>query len=258
MSSLDYQFSDGVARLTMSNGDRGNSLDLESTADLLAGVRRAHADGAAVIVLRGEGRFFCVGGDVAGFAAADDLPALVDDLAEALHRVVSELVNSPAIVVSVVQGPAAGAGFALAAAADLVIAAVSASFTLAYTKLGLSHDGSSSLLVHSLGLHRVLQLVLLNDRLSAAEAQAAGLVARVAPDAELADVTQQVVDTLRAGSPPAFAAAKRLMRETAERNPESVMRRESLAIRALAATPDGQEGVAAFAEKRAPRFGNGD
>ncbi|GAA4688070.1 enoyl-CoA hydratase/isomerase family protein [Nocardioides nanhaiensis] len=255
MSTLDYDFSNGVARLTMAAGDRGNALDLESTTALLEGVRGAHADGARVIVLRSRGRFFCVGGDVAGFAAADDLPLLVDDLAEMLHRVVSELAHSPAVVVSAVQGPAAGAGFALAAAADIVVAAESASFTLAYTRLGLSHDGSSTLLVHSLGLHRVLQLVLLNDRISAAEAQAAGLVARVVPDDELEAATETVVDTLLAGSAPAFAAAKRLMRETAERNPESVMRREALSIRALAATPDGQEGVAAFAEKRPARFG---
>ena len=153
--------------------------------ELFAAVRRARADDARVVVLRSQGRSFSVGGDVGAFASAEPREEMVDDLAETLHRTISELHRMDAVVVAVVQGMAAGAGVPLAAAADVVLAGASARFTLAYTKIGFSPDGGSSLLTASLGLHRALHLALLNPVLSAADAQAAGLVAEVHPDDEL-------------------------------------------------------------------------
>lgn len=249
-----YEYAAGVARITLADGERGNPIHHASVAQLHDAVRSAHRDGARVVVLAAEGRFFSVGGDLGAFAGADDVAAFIDDLAEALHRVVSELVRSEAIVVSAVQGTAAGAGFPLAAAADVVIAADSAKFSLAYTKVGLSPDGGSSLLVNTLGLHRTLRLALLGDLLTAQDAYDAGLVARVVPAADLAATVDQVVDGLAAGSATANAAAKRLLREVAAPTPETALRQESLSIRTLSVSPDGREGVAAFVEKRAPRF----
>ena len=251
---IDYELRDGAAWITLASGDRGNTLSLDSGAALFDAVRRARADAARVIVLRATGRFFSAGGDIGGFASFSDVGAGVDDLAEALHRIISELVRSDAVVVSAVHGMAAGAGFPLAAAADIVLAAESARFTLGYTKIGFSVDGGSSLLLHTLGLHRALRLALLNDVLTAAEAHSAGLVARVVPDESLGQVTDEVVAGLLAGPAGAQADVKRLLREVAEPTPESVLRRETLAIRRNAATPDGREGVAAFLEKRPPRF----
>jgi 2-(1,2-epoxy-1,2-dihydrophenyl)acetyl-CoA isomerase len=251
---IDYELREGAAWITLSAGDGGNTLTLESGAELLAAVRRAHADAARVIVLRASGRFFSAGGDIGGFAALTDVTSQIDDLAECLHRIISELVRSDAVVVSAVHAVAAGAGFPLAAAADIVLAAESARFTLGYTKIGFSVDGGSSQLVHTLGLHRVLRLALLNDVLTAAEAHAAGLVARVVPDDELAATTEQVVAGLLAGPAGAQADVKRLMRDAAEPSPETALRRETLAIRRNAATPDGREGVTAFLEKRSPHF----
>jgi 2-(1,2-epoxy-1,2-dihydrophenyl)acetyl-CoA isomerase len=251
---IDYELRDGAAWLTLAAGDRGNTLTLESGLELLAAVRRAHAEAARVIVLRASGRFFSAGGDIAGFAALSDVTSGIDDLAECLHRVISELVRSDAVVVSAVHAVAAGAGFPLAAAADLVLAGESARFTLGYTKIGFSIDGGSSQLVHTLGLHRTLRLALLNDVLTAAEAYDAGLVARVVPDNELAALTEQVVADLLAGPAAAQADVKRLMREAVEPSPEAALRRETLAIRRNATTPDGREGVAAFLEKRPPHF----
>jgi 2-(1,2-epoxy-1,2-dihydrophenyl)acetyl-CoA isomerase len=159
-----------------------------------------------------------------------------------------------AVVVSVVQGTAAGAGVSLAAAADLVIAAASARFTLAYTKIGFSPDGGSSLLTASIGLHRALHLALLNPVVTADEARAMGLVTQVHPDDELDAAVEGVVGVLRSGSRTAQVAAKRLLREVATPGAEAALRRETLSIRARAASPDGREGVAAFLEKRAPAF----
>lgn len=257
MSGVRYELADGAATLTLVRPERGNSLDLPTAQDLLDAVRRARRDDARLVVLRAEGKAFCVGGDVTAMAAAEDREHFIDDLAETLHRAVSDLQRLDAVVVSVVQGVAAGAGVPLAAAADVVLAGASARFTLAYTKIGLSPDGGSSLLSASLGLHRALHLALLNPVLSAEEARAAGLVAQVHPDDELDAAVQVVVRTLLDGSRSAQVAAKHLLRAQAVPTPEGALRRETLAIRAAAAGPDGREGVDAFVAKRAPDFPSG-
>jgi 2-(1,2-epoxy-1,2-dihydrophenyl)acetyl-CoA isomerase len=258
LTPISYANRAGAAWITLSEPERGNTLHPASVSALLAAVRRARSEQARVIVLASSGRFFCVGGDLESFHAAPNMEIFVDDLAESLHRVISELMRSEAVVVSVVQGPAAGAGVSLAAAADVVVAASSSSFTLAYTAVGLSNDGGSSLLVHSLGLHRVLRMALLNDQLNADEAREAGLVARVVPDIDLRSTAEQLVASLLDGSASAYAKVKRLIRDAAEPAPEATMRRETFAIRE-AAQLDGREGIDAFMQKRSPSFdGPGD
>jgi 2-(1,2-epoxy-1,2-dihydrophenyl)acetyl-CoA isomerase len=254
MSLIRYDLDGGAVRIILTAPDRGNPLDPDMSAELFRAVRRARADDARVVVLRSEGRAFSFGGDVGAFAAADDREQMVDDLAETLHRTISDLHRMDAIVVSAVQGMAAGAGVPLAAAADVVLAGASARFTLAYTKIGLSPDGGSSLLTASLGLHRALHLALLNPILTAQQAQAAGLVAEVHPDDELDAAVDLVVARLLAGSRTAQVAAKRLLREAATPWAEGALRRETLSIRSCAASPDGREGVDAFVGKRPPAF----
>lgn len=252
--SVRYDFADGIARITLAEPDTGNAIHPAGVGELLGAVRRATADRARVIVLGAEGRFFSVGGDLGAFSQADDVSLFIDDLAEELHRVVGELLHSDAIVISAVQGTAAGAGFPLACAADIVVAADSAKFSLAYVKVGLSPDGGSSLLVHSLGLHRLLRYALLGDLATAQELYDAGVVARVVPVDELAGTVDGLAASLAAGSGPALAAAKRLIRTAAEPAPETALRRETLSIRTLADGADGREGVAAFVEKRPASF----
>jgi 2-(1,2-epoxy-1,2-dihydrophenyl)acetyl-CoA isomerase len=254
MGLVDYAHHDRVARISLADGNRGNPLNQATVDELARAVRQARADDVHVVVLSAQGRAFSVGGDVSAFATAEDTEQMVDDLAESLHRVVSDLHRMDAVVVSVVHGTAAGAGVSLAAAADLVVAAASARFTLAYTKIGFSPDGGSSLLTASIGLHRALQLALLNPVVSADDARAMGLVAQVHPDEALPAAVEEVVSLLLSGSRTAQVAAKRLLRETATPGAEAALRRETLSIRARAASPDGREGVAAFMEKRAPRF----
>ena len=252
---VTYTRDEGVATITLSDGDRGNPLHPGSVAALHAAVRQASADSVRVVVLRAEGRFFCVGGDLAGMADSDDRGRYLDDLAEALHRVILDLHRLDAVVVSVVQGAAAGAGFPLAAAADIVLASTRAGFTLAYTKVGLSIDGGSSLLVETLGLHRMLRLALLNDSLDAEAAHAAGLVARVFEPEELEDGAAAVVATLASGPRGAYARARRLLRDAAHAAPADRMARESHQMREQAASAEGREGVDAFLAKRRPEFG---
>lgn len=254
MSLVSYTCRDGAAWIRLTDSSRGNPLSQAIVDELATAVRQARHDDARVVVLAAEGRAFSVGGDVSAFATADDIEQAIDDLAETLHRTISELHRMDAVVVSVVHGAAAGAGLALAAAADLVLAGASARFTLAYTKLGFTPDGGTSLLTASLGLHRALHLALLNPVLTAEQAHAFGLVAQVHPDDELAAAAEQVVRQLAAGSRAAQVATKRLLREAAAPAAETLLRRETLSIRARAASPDGREGVAAFAEKRTPEF----
>jgi 2-(1,2-epoxy-1,2-dihydrophenyl)acetyl-CoA isomerase len=251
---VSYDLAGRVATLTL-RGDDAHALDLAGVTLLYDAVRRARREGAAVVLLSAEGRFFSAGGDVRAFAAADDLATTIEGIAGVLHATVTELVRMDAVVVAAVQGVAAGAGFPLVAAADLVLAGESAQFTLGYTKIGLTIDGGSSMLVATLGLHRTLRLALLNDVLTADEALAAGLVARVFPDDELASAASALVARLAAGPPEALARTKRVIRDLATPSPESALHREAEAIRRQAATADAREGVAAFVEKRPPRFG---
>jgi 2-(1,2-epoxy-1,2-dihydrophenyl)acetyl-CoA isomerase len=256
LKCVDYAHEDEISFITLCRGERGNPINKQMTGELRDAVAAAHCDGAKVIVLSSTGRIFCVGGDLSAFSDEPDLPAYVDDLADELHRTIIELIRSPAIVVSIVQGPAAGVGFPLAAAADIVVAGASATFILGYTKVGLSVDGGSSLLSHTLGLHRALRLALLNDTMSAAEAAAAGLVARVFEDSALQGEADKLIRRLARGPRAAQAAAKRLLRDTARNAPERALHAETSAIRAMAATSDAHEGIRAFRDKHPPVFGN--
>jgi 2-(1,2-epoxy-1,2-dihydrophenyl)acetyl-CoA isomerase len=254
-STMTVDIAGRIAWVTMTRGDRGNTYGRAMADDLLAAALEVRAAGCPVMVLRSSGRLFSVGGDLGEFAAADDeIGALTDDLAHTLHRTVSVITRMDAIVVAAVAGAAAGAGVALAAAADIVLAAESASFTLAYTRAGLTPDGGSSLLTASLGLHRALYVALLNPTMTARDAQAAGLVAQTFADTDFDDSVGAVATALAAGSAPTMAATKHLFRRAARHSPEEQMELEAIAISKAAAAPDGRAGIAAFLAKQTPVF----
>ena len=254
MTFVTYAYDAGLARITLADPDHGNCIHPEAVAELLEAVHRAESDRARVILLAAEGRFFSVGGDLAGFAGANDMAAYIERLANSLHRVISALQRSEAVVVCAVQGPAAGAGFPLAAAADVVVAAESARFSLGYGNVGLSVDGGSSLLVNTLGLHTTLRISLLGDSLTAQEAYEAGLVTRVVADTELSGGVDKVVTRLLSLPAGSQAATKQLVREAAGPAPEWALRREARSIRIRAGTKDAREGVTAFLDRRRPSF----
>ncbi len=251
---VTIEIRDGAAWITFNQPEAGNPFSLGSVAALADAVGVARRADVGVVVLGATGKMFSVGGDLASIHASADPSQHLDDLAEALHRIVSELIHIDAVVVSVVQGTAAGAGVAFAFAADIVLAAESARFTMAYTKVGLAPDGGSSLLAESIGLHRTLYLALMNPVVSARDAQAMGLVAEVHPADELDAAVAKVVATLATGSRSALVAAKHVIRSQAVPTPEAALRQEALAMRTQAGSPDGREGVAAFLEKRPANF----
>jgi 2-(1,2-epoxy-1,2-dihydrophenyl)acetyl-CoA isomerase len=158
-------------------------------------------------------------------------------------------------LVIAVNGTAAGAGMSLAITGDLVLAADSAKFTMAYTAAGLSPDGSSSYFLPRLvGLRRAQELLFTNRRLSAAEALDWGLVTQVVTDGELAETAQTLATRLAAGPTSAYGMVKSLLIDTYDTSLEGQMELEGRGIADMAAGPDGLEGIAAFVNKRTPAF----
>jgi 2-(1,2-epoxy-1,2-dihydrophenyl)acetyl-CoA isomerase len=248
---------DGVAFLTLNRPDAANGINRELAEELLLAVTSL-ADDASVraVLLRGNGARFCGGGDVKHFATlGDGLGHYLREITTPLHAAIAQLVRLDAPVIVAVHSSAAGAGMGFVGAADLVVAAESAKFVMAYTGIGLTPDGSSSwFLPRLVGERRALELVLTNRVLSAAEALEWGLITRVVPDGELTAESESLAAQLAAGPTRAFGGAKRLMHQSFEHSLDQHLHSEIEEIARAAGTLDGQEGPAAFADKRAPNF----
>ncbi len=255
--TLRAEVDGGVGRLTLARPDAGNSNNLAMAEELDELTTAWSADpGVRVVLLQGEGATFCVGGDLKSFATQPDLPAHLTEITGHLHAAIARLASMDAPVVAAVHGSAAGAGCSLAAVSDLVLAAASSRFVMAYTAIGLTPDGSGSwALPRVVGLRRALELTLTTRHHTAAEAVEAGLATRVVADDDLHDNAERLAGSLAAGPTGALGAAKRLLRGSLAHDLEAQMALEAAALAAAAASPDGQEGIAAFLEKRAPRFG---
>jgi 2-(1,2-epoxy-1,2-dihydrophenyl)acetyl-CoA isomerase len=254
---LRLERADGVAVITLARPDAYNALDLELGRELFhATLEVDEAPEVRCVVITGAGTAFCAGGDVKGFV--DNLPrigVLVKELTTYLHGTVSRLNRSAKPVIMAVNGVAAGGGLSLALSGDVVVAAESARFTMAYSKIAATPDGSSSyFLPRLIGLRRTLELYLTNRVLSASEALAWGLVTRVVPDAELRDAVAALARELAAGPTLAFGGAKRLFHQATSESLETQMELEAQAIAASGHTEDFREGVTAFASKRTPTF----
>ena len=255
--NLRFEASNGVARITLGRPDAANAIDLALARELADAALRCDEDPALrAVVLTGEGKMFCAGGDIGSFAGAGDgVPALLKQITAHFHVAVSRFAHMDAPVIAAVNGPAAGAGLALACAADLALASEAAKFTMAYTRLGLAPDGSSTwYLPRLVGNRRALELLLTNRTLSAEEALHWGLVNRVVPAAALLGEAEALARELASGATLAFGAVKRLLLLSAGQGLEAQMEWEAHAIADAARSRDGSEGIAAFLAKRAPRF----
>jgi len=257
MAAVLVDVDDGIGRLVLNRPDAANTIDLELAAALVDAVSTLSGrDDLRAVLLTGAGDRFCGGGDVRAFGAAgSSLDVRLEEIVSRLHVAISGLAGLDAPVVAAVQGSAAGAGLSLAAGADLVVAAESAKFVMAYTAIGLSPDGGSTwYLERAVGRQRALDLVLTNRVLSAREAMEWGLVARVVPDAELTAEAESLVSQLAAGPTRAFGSAKRLLSAAPRETLTEQLADEATEITRAGASDDGIEGVAAFVEKRPPSF----
>ncbi|CAN5752993.1 enoyl-CoA hydratase-related protein [soil metagenome] len=254
--NLLFEQSGPITRITLNRPQAANGMNDALLTELADAAARADTEATKVVVLTGAGRFFSAGGDLKAMAASPLGPGpFVRGIAEDLHKAISTFARMDAVLITAVNGVAAGAGFSLAISGDLVLAASSASFTMAYTKAGLSPDGSSSYyLPRLIGIRRTQELMLTNRTLSADEALQWGVVNEVVDGAELMARADALANQIAAGAKGSHAAVKKLVLATWDNSIEEQMALEATLIGENADAADGKEGIDAFLNKRAPNF----
>ena len=254
--TLTFEQTGAVVRIELNRPEAANGMNDVMTRELAAVSRRCDVPEVKAVVLTGSGRFFCAGGDLKAVASSPLGPGrFVKGIADDLHRAMSTFARMEAVLITAVNGVAAGAGFSLGIAGDLVLAADSASFTMAYTRAGLSPDGGASYyLPRIVGVRRAQELMLTNRTLSAAEAADWGLVNQVVPAGELAGAAEDLAQRMAAGSRTSSGAVKKLLLMSFGNGLEEQLEQESRLIGQCADGADGREGVDAFLNKRAARF----
>ncbi len=255
--TLQFEQSGPIARITLNRPEAANGMNDVMTRELAQVAAEVDVPGTKVVVLTGAGRFFCAGGDLKAMAASPLGPGrFVRGIANDLHRAIATFARMDAVLITGVNGTAAGAGFSLGISGDLVVAAKSASFTMAYTKAGLSPDGGASyVLPRLIGLRRTQELMITNRVLKAEQALDWGLVTAVVADAELPTRLEELAREVATGARGSNSAVKQLLLNTYRADYEAQLELEARLIGANAAGADGKEGVAAFLGKRAPEFG---
>lgn len=254
---VDYLREGGVGQIVLARPEASNAFDLPATHALGAALDRADADvrGAEVgaVLVMAEGPRFCGGGDVRSFAAAEDQPAYLRELATALEAELRRLSELPVPVVAAVQGSVAGAGLAFLLNADVVVSARSTRLTMAYAGIGLTPDcGVSYLLPRAVGQQRALSLALTGRVLDAEEAAAWGLVSEVVEDGELRARASALAEQLAAGSAgpaSALGQAKRLIRSSWDLTRAESAADEVDTIAAAVVTPEAQTRITRFTRR---------
>jgi len=243
------------AKIELNRPDRLNAWTNQFSLDLLDAIRAVTDDPEVrAVTVTGAGRAFSSGADLK--EAADSATMDVyQRLTERYHPIITGLRRMPKPVVAAVNGPAAGIGLSLALACDLVVAAESAFFQLAFVNIGLVPDGGSSLFVPArVGFTRAAELAMLGERVDARTAKDWGLINRVWPDAEFAEQSDALLDRLASGATQSYAGTKRQLNHWMYERMDAQLEFEAGIQRELAASGDFAEGVAAFVAKRPPRF----
>lgn len=256
-STILFSVEAGVARLTLNRPDKLNSFNTQMHSEVRAALESLRERGARVLLLSGAGRAFCAGQDLGDRAVAPggERPDLGESIERHYKPLVLALERLPLPVIAAVNGVAAGAGANIALACDLVIAARSASFVQAFSKLGLVPDsGGTWFLPRLVGQARALGLTLLGDKLSAEQAAAWGLIWKCVEDGELAASVDALARQLAEGPTLGLASTKRAIRAAWRHTLAEQLDLERDLQRELGRSQDYAEGVAAFGEKRAPRF----
>ena len=255
--TLIYEVAENVATITFNTPKTANVMNPLGAREFRAVAETADDDpGVRAVVLTGAGKMFCAGGDLGAFAeAGSGARRLIMEMAGDLHMGLSRLARTRAPVIGAINGTAAGAGLSLVMACDLAVAAESAVFTMAYTRAGLSPDGSSTFFMpRKIGDRRARELMLTNRVLSSAEALEWGVVNEVVANEEVLPRAHALAHELATGPTAAYGAVKTLLNGTFDQTLESQMELEARTIGDLVVGADGQEGIHAFLEKRKPAF----
>jgi 2-(1,2-epoxy-1,2-dihydrophenyl)acetyl-CoA isomerase len=258
-ADLHVETRDGVTVLTMNRPEKLNALSPAMLEAAVATLERCAADPAVgCVVLTGAGRGFCAGGDVTAMAAGASADLTLEqqvDRQRSIHRFAGLLHGMPKVSIAAINGACAGAGFGLALACDLRLAADGARFTTAFAKVGFSGDfGITWPLVRTLGEARAKELLFLSDVLSARQALELGLLNRVLPAAELLPAALELATRIARGPRVAYRYMKENVHAASVESYQALLDREGFTQRRTGGTADHREGVAAFMEKRAPKF----
>jgi 2-(1,2-epoxy-1,2-dihydrophenyl)acetyl-CoA isomerase len=252
-SPLLSEVADGVATLTLNRPDALNSLNSQLRRELLGAIKAAARDeGTRAIVITGAGRGFCAGADLRGGSGERAFRAV---LTAEYNPLIEAIRSLPKPVVTAVNGVAAGAGVSLAFAADVVVASDEARFVPAFSRIGLVPDsGLTRVLVRAVGRHRAFEILMGERQLGAGDARDLGLVAAVVPADRLADTARELAQRLAAGPTAAIGLTKRLLNAAENATLAEALEAEAALQELAGRTDDHAEGVAAFGEKRDPRF----
>lgn len=249
--------SDGVATVRLNDPDSLNALSVPMANRLGAVLEEmGRDDSVRVLVLTGTGRGFCAGGDVQSFYDhRDDPHDVMRQILDGLHGAVEVLIDLPFPTIAAINGVVAGAGMGVALATDLAIASDKALFTMAYTDLGVSPDGSSTYFLPRLvGTRIAMDMILTNRRIGAAEAVDLGLVNQSVAVEDFDEAVSDLARRLASGPTRAYVRSRKLLRSSLANNPAEQMAAEGESILAAGQTADFYEGVTAFIEKRRPSF----
>lgn len=256
--AIDLQIRDRIAWITLNRPDTLNALTAALGRELQVAIDQVAEDPSVrCVILTGAGRGFCAGADLGALAALeqDGVPDLRTLLRETFHPLILRVRTLQKPVLAAVNGAAVGIGCSLAIAADIVIAAESAYFLLAFANIGLAIDGgASALLVERIGHGRASELALLADRVGAAQALDWGLANTVVPDDALLDEARKLGRQLSAGPPGSYAAIKQTLNAAAYPRLEEILDLEAELQQKRAESADFAEGVRAFLEKRSADF----
>jgi 2-(1,2-epoxy-1,2-dihydrophenyl)acetyl-CoA isomerase len=263
--TLLRRFADGIVWFTLNRPDAGNALTPDQRNALIDLIHEADLDAKVrAVVIASTGKHFCTGADLRApqpqMEEADDggdppPGTVMRVLADGAQRLVAAVLDCQKPVVASVNGTAAGIGAHLVLACDLVVAAEEASFIEVFVRRGILPDGGGCyLLPRTIGMQRAKELVMLGDRLSAADAFTLGMVNRVVPAAELESATAELATRLAEGPTIALGLAKRLLNRSLDVDRASAFFEESMAQELVTRSEDATEGIASFVERRPTAF----
>jgi 2-(1,2-epoxy-1,2-dihydrophenyl)acetyl-CoA isomerase len=254
--TLHVERTGAIATITLDRPDARNAIDLAMRQELVAALDGVEADEAArVLILTGRGGHFCAGGDVKSMRTRRLSAAEGRRRVELLNRMVLRLAEFPRPTIAMVDGYAVGAGTNLALCCDVVVASDRAKFGELFNKIGLVPDGGGTWLLSRLvGLARAKELIFTGEVFDAAEAARIGLINHVVPVADLARFTHALAAKIAAGPPGVLGLAKHMVNRAVTSDLAAALDLEAYSQGLALAADDHQEGLAAFFEKRAPRF----
>jgi 2-(1,2-epoxy-1,2-dihydrophenyl)acetyl-CoA isomerase len=260
LETVNVRVADGAATVELNRPEALNAWNAQLGADLLAALRGvAEDDGVRAVVIAGAGRGFSSGADLkdisGGETTPDGRPDVYKTLTERYHPIMQLIREMPKPVVAAVNGPAVGIGCSLALCCDLIVAAESAYFLLAFVNIGLVPDGGSSLFVPArVGMARAMELAMLGERLPARQALEWGLINRVVDDERLQEEAAALGARLAAGPTRSYAGSKRQLNNWLYSRMPEQLELEAQIQREMAGSDDFVEGALAFVQKRPARF----